>query len=52
MSVGQSRRAGQTFDPDEGISVLQPQKSNSEDSDQEERAGQVEKGDNWVNWIM
>ena len=33
VSVGQSRRADCTFDPDEGTSVLQLQKSSNEDSD-------------------
>ena len=34
-SVGQSRRADCTFDPDEGTSGLQLQKSSNEDSDQD-----------------
>ena len=35
MSVGQSRRANHTFDPDEGTSSLQLQKSSNECSGQE-----------------
>ena len=35
VSVGQSRRTDSTFDPHEGTSVLQLQKSSNEDSDHE-----------------